>query len=269
LLADPDVEAVYITLPNSMHKEWTLKAAAAKKHVLCEKPLAVNAAEAEEMAAGCAREGVKLMEAFMYRCHPQTHRILENIRAGSIGEVRYIRSNFCFNISDLKNVRLRSELAGGVLMDVGCYCLNLSRYLADEEPEEVSATAHFGIESGVDEDFVATLRFPREIVAQFHVSFRTTSCAEAEVVGSYGKIRIPSPWKPDDKRSVYEVIDKNETCPVVVENGGNIYRLEFKGFGRALRGEGDLPLEPEDAIANMKAIDALYASARSGKPVKL
>src|SRR5262245_9159437 len=143
LLADPEVEAVYIGLPNSLHAEWTIAAVRAGKHVLCEKPLAVSRAEAEAMFEAARAAGVWLMEAFMYRFHPQTLRVQELITSGAIGQVRLIRAIFCFTVADPNNVRLSAELAGGALMDVGCYPLNFARMIAGTAPERVAAAARW------------------------------------------------------------------------------------------------------------------------------
>lgn len=268
-LADREVEAVYLTLPNSLHAEWTLRAARAGKHVLCEKPLAAGAAEAREMADGCRRAGVLLMEAFMYRCHPQTHRILEAVRSGVIGELRHIRSCLCFTVTDLRNVRLSAPLAGGSLMDVGCYCVNFSRYVAGTEPLEASALAEFGAESRVDEVFCGTLRFPGGVLAQFHTSMRSCGFAGAEISGTKGRIRVENPWKPPADETAFDILAGKDTRKVVIENGGEVFRLQFEAFGRAVRQAGALPLPPQDAVSNMAVLEALLRSAREGASVKL
>ncbi|GMV81247.1 MAG: oxidoreductase [Planctomycetota bacterium] len=269
LIADPKVEAIFNVLPNGMHLEWTLKAARAGKHTLCEKPLASNASEAQEMADGCQKAGVLLMEAFMYRLHPQSAKLLSEIQSGAIGELRFIRSAFCFIMEDLANVRLSASLAGGALMDVGCYCINFSRYMAQAEPLEVAAVAEFGAQSKVDEVFAGTLHFPRGIVAQFHVNFRVSGDTQAEVVGSKGKLRIERPWFPDVKSAAFQVLTGSDVRTVTTADGGNTYALEFERFAAAIRGQGPLPLPPEDGVRNMRVIDALYRAARTGQNVKL
>ena len=158
LLADPGIDAIYNPLPNSLHSDWTIRAAEAGKHILCEKPLALNALECQEMADAAERCGVRMMEAFMYRFHPQTEKVLQLVRGGTIGEVSVIRSCFTFRLTDPTNIRLDPILGGGSLMDVGCYCVNVSRTVAAGEPVEVQAFAQWA-SSGVDEQMSGTLRF--------------------------------------------------------------------------------------------------------------
>lgn len=267
LLADKSVEAVYISFPNSLHHEWTIRCAQAKKHVLCEKPLAVTGLQAQEMINACRENGVLLMEAFMYRCHPAAQLMLETAYSGVIGEVRYIRSSFCFGMTDLANVRLSAPLHGGVLMDVGCYCVNFSRYIAGQEPVEVSAVAEFGKESKVDEVFSGTLRFANNIHAQFHVSFRGSGYRSTEIMGTKGFLRIENPWFAGPSEAL-EVIAGKDSKKIPFPSGDR-YQYQFELFGRALRGQGKLPFEPEDGLRNTLAIDALLQSARTGSAVRL
>src|SRR5262245_19594215 len=183
LLADPEVEAVYIGLPNSLHAEWTIACARAGKHVLCEKPLATSRAEAETMFEAARDAGVWLMEAFMYRFHPQTLKVQELIAEGAIGEVRLIRSTFSFTVADPNNVRLSAELAGGALMDVGCYAVNFARMVAGAAPEHVAAVARWA-PSGVDEMLAGTLEYPGGAVAQITCSLNASRVHSAHVIGS-------------------------------------------------------------------------------------
>lgn len=267
LLADPLVEAVYISFPNSLHHEWTLRCAEAGKHVLCEKPLAITPAQAQEMISACKQHNVLLMEAFMYRCHPAASLIHATAHSGVIGELRHIRSSFCFGTPDLKNVRMSAALHGGALMDVGCYCVNFSRYLAGAEPVEVSALAEFGAESRVDEVFSGVLRFPNNIHAQFHVSFRGSGYRSTEVMGTKGFLRIENPWFGAAGES-FEVIAGKDSKKVPYPEGDR-YRIQFERFGEAMRGQGSLPFEPSDALGNTIALDALLQSARTGSTVRI
>ncbi|GMV05118.1 MAG: hypothetical protein AMXMBFR53_13980, partial [Gemmatimonadota bacterium] len=166
LVEDPEVDALYVPLPNSLHREWTVRAARAGKHVLCEKPLALTEAECREMAAVAEEHGTLLMEAFMYRFHPRTERVLALVREGALGPIRAIRSAFTFRLTRPDNIRLRPELGGGALMDVGCYCVNASRTLAGAEPAEVQAQANW-TEGGVDGELAGILRFPDGLLAHF------------------------------------------------------------------------------------------------------
>ena len=176
-------DAVYIPLPNALHKEWTIRAAEHGKHVLCEKPLALNAGEAKEMIAAAQANHVLLMEAFMYRFHPQFAKLRTLIADGTIGELRVIRSAFGFGLNDSHNIRLNPELGGGALLDVGCYCVHMSRLVAGTEPDEVFAQAVTGA-TGVDEAMTAILHFPHDVLAHFDCSFRTDYRESLEVQGT-------------------------------------------------------------------------------------
>src|SRR5579871_4511677 len=166
MLEDPEVEAVYISLPNHLHAEWTVKCAEAGKHILCEKPFTVTAIEARPVIEAVKQHDVFLMEAFMYRCHPQTARLKQLVSEGAIGEVRLIQSNFCYNMGPrYENIRLSNPAAGGGIMDVGCYTVSMARLIAGSEPEQVVGVAHIGPISRVDEQATASLRFPGGIVA--------------------------------------------------------------------------------------------------------
>jgi xylose dehydrogenase (NAD/NADP) len=191
-LGDPEVQAVYIPLPNTLHREWTLRCAAAGKHVLCEKPLATSAAECEEMIAGCRRHGVVLMEAFMYRFHPRTERVLQMAAEGAVGELRLVRASFTFPASDPRtNIRFRPDLGGGALYDVGCYATNLCRAVLGE-PEHVMAFGSIG-PSGVDEVAAGVLRFPNGRLGVIDCSLTLPGRQEYEIVGSTGRLTVPAP----------------------------------------------------------------------------
>ena len=209
LLADDAVDAVYVSLPNSLHHEWTVLALQAGKHVLCEKPFASNAAQSEQMFDEAERAGRLVMEAFMYRCHPQTLAVVEAVRRGDIGRLKLIRTSFCYRTTRIAgNVRFDADLAGGALMDVGCYCLSFSRLLAGAEPVEAHATGHVHA-SGVDDLAAGFLRFPgapggrprrRPVLATFTCGMGVQADNTAYVCGSEGYIEIPVPWKPPAKR---------------------------------------------------------------------
>lgn len=267
VLADPNVEAVYISFPNAMHHEWTIRCAQARKHVLCEKPLAVTPAQAQEMIAACREHGVLLMEAFMYRCHPAAFLIKETVASGAIGDLRFIRSSFCFGTPDIKNVRMSSELHGGALMDVGCYCVNFSRYVAGQEPMEVSALAQFGAQSKVDEIFTGSMKFADNVHAQFHVSFHGSGYRSTEVMGTKGFLRIENPWFAGANECI-EVIAGKDSKKIPFPPGDR-YQIQFECFGRAIHGQGTLPFEPEDGLNNTIAIDALLQAARTGSTVRI
>jgi xylose dehydrogenase (NAD/NADP) len=195
LLEDEDIDAVYIPLPNSLHLEWTIKAAEKGKHILCEKPLALDEAECREMEAAAQANHVRLMEAFMYRFHPQTEKVVEMVRSGALGELRLIHSAFTFRLTRPVNIRWDPDLGGGALMDVGCYCVNVSRTVAGMEPVEVWATAGW-TDSGVDGQLAGTLRFETGALAQFDCALTMERREVYEVAGTDGYLSIPAAFLP-------------------------------------------------------------------------
>ena len=264
LLAAEDIEAVYIPLPNSLHREWTIKAAEAGKHVLCEKPLALNAAECDEMEMAARRHGVLLMEAFMYRFHPQTEKVLQLIRQGAIGTVRLIHAAFTFRLAHrATNIRLKPELGGGALMDVGCYCVNVSRTLAGTEPVEVQAYAHWA-ETGVDEQLVGTLRFADGLLAQFDCALNLERREMYQVVGTDGHLDVPQAFLPGsaDTTIIQRHGRRTETIHTIL--GVDEYQLMVEHFADCVLHQSPVRYPPSEAAANMQAIEALYRSARNG-----
>jgi D-xylose 1-dehydrogenase (NADP+, D-xylono-1,5-lactone-forming) len=263
LLADPELDAVYNPLPNSMHVDWSIRALEAGKHVLCEKPLSRRPEDVERAFDVADRTGLLLSEAFMYRHNPQTARLKELVEGGAIGELRVVRAAFSFTIQDPANIRLAADLDGGALMDVGCYCVNGSRFLAGE-PESVFGT---GVtEAGADTVFAATMSFPGEVVAQFDCGFRLPMRDELEAVGSEGSLFLDDPWHC--RTPVIEVRREGEVERIELEPVDS-YRLELENLADAIRGEGELLLGRDDALPQARAIDALYRSADSGQAVSL
>lgn len=257
LLADDEVAAVYIPLPNSLHHEWTLHALEARKHVLCEKPYTRRAREVEEAFDAAERAGLVISEAFMWRHNPQTKRLVELLP--EIGELQTIRATFAFPLADETNVRLLPDLDGGALMDVGCYCVSGARLLAGE-PERVYGEQVTG-RTGVDVRFTGTLRFPGAVVATFTCAF-THSHQSLEATGSEGTLFLPDPWHGGQG-----VIKLNEH-EIRVEPR-NSYTLELENVSRAIRGEEPPLLGREDALGQARTIEALYASAERATPVEL
>src|SRR4029079_3422855 len=192
LLADPEIESVYIPLPNTLHCEWSIKALDAGKHVLCEKPLSRHPADVEAAFDAAERNERFLMEAFMYRHNPQTAKLVELVRDGAIGELRLVRAVFSYSLYDAENIRLRPEVEGGALMDVGCYCVSGSRLLAGE-PESVSGAARIG-ETGTDWVFTGLMRFPCDVLAQFDCGTALPERDELEAIGSEGSLFLDDPW---------------------------------------------------------------------------
>jgi predicted dehydrogenase len=264
LLSDPEVEVVYISLPNSMHLEWTLRALEAGKHVLCEKPLS-RRAEAVELAFDTAeRQQRVLMEAFMYRHNPQTFRLIELVRGGAVGRLGLIRAAFSFAARDSANIRLSTELDGGALMDVGCYCVNGARLIGGE-PVRVSAEQVSGGD-GVDVVFAATMRFPGDVVAQFDCGLALAARDELEVVGEDGSLFLDDPWHcrvPVIELRREPGVERIE-LPV-----SNSYRLEAENMSAAVRGEASALLGRDDAVGQARAIEALFEAADSGRGVTL
>jgi xylose dehydrogenase (NAD/NADP) len=265
LLSANDVDAVYIPLPNSLHREWTIKAAEAKKHVLCEKPLAMNATECADMDAAARRNGVKLMEAFMYRFHPQTQKVLDLLQAGAIGDLRLIHSAFTFRVTNPANIRLQPELGGGSLMDVGCYCVNIARTIAGREPTNVQAYASWS-SSGVDDQMVANLQFSNDLLAQFDSSLTLSRREFYQVVGTEGVIDVPLAFLPGTGTTTIRLShgDKEELYEIP---GVDEYRLMVEHFASCVLKDEPVRYPPAEAAANMGVIEALYRSAKHrGQP---
>ena len=265
LLADSEVQAVYIPLPNTMHREWTLRCAAAGKHVLCEKPLAVTAEDCQAMIAGCRRHGVILMEAFMYRFHPRTERVLEIARAGEIGDVRLVRASFTFATRERRgNIRFDPQLGGGALYDVGCYTTNICRAVLGE-PDEMAAFGYVG-PSGVDETAAAVLRFADGRVGVIDCGIVLPRREEYEIVGSTGRLAVPGPnaFLPAQSDAAIEVV-RGADREVVTIPGVDQYQRMTEHFGDVLGG-ARLALPPEDAVGNVRTIAALKASLQQRPP---
>jgi D-xylose 1-dehydrogenase (NADP+, D-xylono-1,5-lactone-forming) len=264
LLDDPEVEAVYISLPNAPHVEWSIRALEAGKHVLCEKPLSRHPEDVECAVDVADRTGRLLSEAFMYRHNPQTRRLRELVQDGAIGALRLVRSAFTFKLDDEANVRLSAELEGGALMDVGCYCVSGSRLLGGE-PEEVLGHQVVG-QSGVDVVFAGTMRFPGDVVAQFDCGFRTPDRDELEVVGEEGSLFLDDPWHC--RTPVIEVRRDGARDEIAFEPVDS-YRLELENLSDAIAGAAPPLLGREDALGQARAIEALYRSADEGRAVSL
>jgi predicted dehydrogenase len=264
LLADPEVEAVYISLPNTLHLPWSIKALEAGKHVLCEKPLSRNPDDVKAAFDAAERTGRLLSEAFMYRHNPQTARATQLVADGTIGELRLVRSTFSYGLYDEENIRLRADLEGGALMDVGCYNVSWSRLIAGE-PERVWGEAWYGT-TETDWVFTGTMRFPGDAIACFDCGTALTERDEVEIVGSEGSIFLDDPY-----HCIVPVIE--------IRAGGGLerieldyvssYRLELENVSAAIRGEGDLLLGRDDALGQARALEALHRSATTGAPVSL
>jgi len=271
LLADPEIEAVYIPLPNHLHKEWTIKAAKAGKHVLCEKPLAINASEAQEMVEACEKAGVVFAEAFMYRYHPRYEMISDMIKSGEIGELRGIHGTFTFNnAKDMGNVRYKQEWGGGSLYDVGVYPISAARMLLGQEPQAATVHAFFSEEHDhVDMMASGILEFERGVALSFDCGMWADFRNTLEVVGTEGRIEVPSAF----------IVNQNEQDNIILFTKGerkevevprlNQYALQADAMGRSILNGETLPYPSSDAILNMKVLDACLTSAKERRRVEV
>jgi predicted dehydrogenase len=262
LLADPELDAVYISLPNSLHLPWAARALQAGKHVLCEKPLGRGAADVAATFDLAEREGRLLMEAFMYRHHPQIVRAVELVASGTIGALRLIRGAFSFAVGGKSNVRLDAGLAGGALMDVGCYCVNAARLLAGE-PELVTGQQILSAD-GIDIAFAATMRFAAGVLAHFDAGLLLAGRDELEIVGERASLFLDDPWH--GLAPVIEVRRGHEMQRIDIEPA-NAYQLEADNFSLAIRGDAEPLLDRRDAIGQARTIEALYEAAERGRAV--
>jgi xylose dehydrogenase (NAD/NADP) len=260
LLADDSIDVVYNSLPNSLHVEWSVRALEAGKHVLCEKPMDRRVEAVERAFDTAERADRLLMEAFMYRHHPQTQKAAELVREGAIGELRQLRSLFSFTLADEADVRMLPELDGGALMDLGCYCISMQRVIAGE-PQRVFGFQRTG-GGGVDVGFTALLEFPGDVFGEFHCGFDLPEGSGLEAIGSGGKLFVADPVRCRD--------------PHVEVNGDRIdvedvdrYYLQVENFSAAVRGEAEPLLGRDDALGQVRVIEALYRSAASGDAVSL
>ncbi len=262
LLADPEIEAVYISLPNTLHCEWTIKALEAGKHVLCEKPLSRHPEDVAAAFDAAERAGRHLSEAFMWRHNPQTARLQQLLADGAIGELRLVRSVFSYSLYDHDNIRLRPELEGGALMDVGCYNVSGSRLLGGE-PERVFGEGWYG-PSGTDWVFTGTMRFPGDVIATFDCGTAVVERDELEAIGSEGALFLDDPW-----HCVQPAIElrRDGAAERIEIEPQDSYRLELENLSDAIRGEAELLLGRDDAVAQARVLEALHRSATTSEAV--
>ena len=269
MLADPEIEAVYNPLPNHLHVPWSIKAAEARKHVLCEKPLGLNVAEVKQLIDARERAGVKIGEAFMVRTHPQWLRTRELVQAGRIGELRCIVGAFSYFNRDSANIRNIPEWGGGALMDIGCYPINTSRFVLGAEPTRVIGLVERDPDFKTDRLTSAVLDFPAG-QALFNCSTQLVPYQRMQFLGTKGRIEIEIPFNApndrpcrisiDDGRDVFGGGVSTETVPACDQ-----YTLQGDAFSRAVRENGDVPVPLEDALQNMAIIEALFRSAETGR----
>jgi len=274
LLADPDVEAIYNPLPNHLHVPWTIRAAEAGKHVLCEKPIALSADEARQLLAVRERTGVRIGEAFMVRNHPQWLDVRDRVRRGDIGDLRVVAGHFSYFKRDPKDVRSVFEWGGGGLMDVGCYPITMARWLFGEEPEAAIGIIDRDPELKIDRIVSGLLRFPSGGQATFTCAMQLVHYQRMQLYGTGGRIEVQIPFNAPNDRPCRIFVDSGRELgdrsaeaiefPVVDQ-----YTLQGDNFSAAVRGEGEVPVSVEDAIGNMAVIDALFRSEKSGKWEKI
>lgn len=266
LLADDDIDVVYIPLPNKFHAEWAIKAAEAGKHVLCEKPLALTPEAVEQMTAASRNAGTVLIEAFMYRFHDRTLKVKQLVDEGAIGKLHHVKGGFTFPLNREGDVRWDSELGGGSLWDVGCYPLSFSRYLIGTEPQSVYGHS-VNSETGIDVSFTAQLHFPDNVTVQFDSGFRTQFRMFIEVSGSEGSIYLPMAFKPE-QRSYIHLTHGNDTKYIAVD-GNLLYLDEVEEMASCILENRDPILSLEDSRNNVATIQALYKSAASDTIIRL
>jgi predicted dehydrogenase len=266
LLADPEVDAVYIPLPNHLHAEWTIAAARAGKHVLCEKPLAMTAADAEGMIEVCEREGVRLMEAFMYRLHPSWVAVRELVASGRIGRLVAVQSWFSFFNDDPANIRNIRDYGGGALYDIGCYCINLSRMLFGSEPERVEAMIERDPASGVDILTSGLLGFA-DGTATFACSTRAEDDQRVDIYGTQGRVSVGIPFNIPPDRPTHITVAAGGNPPVAPDTEvltfgpADPYTAEATAFAAAILDDLPTPVPPEDAVANLRVIERIFVAA--------
>jgi predicted dehydrogenase len=266
MLADPDIDVVYVPLPNSLHAPWTLAAIEAGKHVLCEKPLVTNVADLEKVRLAAEAKGVVVAEAFMYRHHPQTMLVRELLDGGAIGELRLIRGAFSFTLTNPSDVRLQPELDGGALWDVGCYPVSYSRFVAGSEPVEVFGWQQTG-PTGVDTLFAGQLRFPNGVLAQLDCGFSVPFRAAMEFIGSAGRLLVDDPYKPGLLGSIE--LWRGDEMETVDVTGEELYQGEVEDMADAIL-DGKRPrVSLDESRGNVATLAALYRSAAEGRPIAL
>ncbi|HEY2981377.1 MAG TPA: Gfo/Idh/MocA family oxidoreductase [Anaerolineales bacterium] len=260
LLADPAIDAVYNPLPNGLHAEWTIRALRAGKHVLCEKPFASNADEAEQMARAAAETGLVLSEAFAYRYHPLAARMQAILASGALGRIQHFNAEFCFLLPSPGDIRFKYELAGGAMMDAGCYPVSLIRFLSGAEPDVVRAKARL-LSPQVDRRMSADLSFADGRTAHLVCNMLSPQLFRSvvSVRGEAGELRVISPFQPH----IFNRLTVRTRAGRRSEHvrGGNSYSEQLRAFVRAIRGQAKLNTDPADAIGNMRVIDAIYDKA--------
>lgn len=270
LLANPMIDAVYIPLPNHLHKEWVFKSAKAGKHILCEKPISLTAKEASEMVEVCMEQNVKFMEAFMYQLHPQHNRVKELISSGAIGEIKLITSSHSFYMDNRKSqFRMNKEMGGGSLFDVGCYCIHAIRYMAGAEPVKVHCLANLDSETEVDISAFGTLQLDNGIHATFNCSFDMAGRNEYEIVGSLGTIKVPFAFRPDQNGGLGRILIQQHDMTLEESIHGDLYRIEVEHFSDAILNNTNPEVTGGFSVENMRVIEACLESIKTGEVIEI
>ncbi len=266
LIEDREIDVVYIPLPNHLHAEWAIKAAAAGKHVLCEKPLALSVSEVDAIEAAARKHGVVIAEAFMYRHHPQTLKVKQLVEEGAIGELRFVRGSFSFPLDNPGDCRLRPEWGGGSLWDVGCYPLSFTRFLLGQEPVEVFGSQTKG-PTGIDLTFAGQLVVAKGVLAQIDSGFGSVFRAELEVAGTKGALRVRHPWKPLPEQPI--LLTRGDKTEAIPAEGKDRYLLEIEDLAECVRTGRPQRVSLAESRGNVATIVALLESAREHRPVRL
>ncbi len=281
LLRDPTLDAVYVALPNHAHHQWSKRALAADKHVLCEKPFTQSVAEAEDLFDTADAAGLRVMEAFMYRCHPLTRAVVAAVRGGAIGRLRLVRASFCYRTMRISgNVRFDPTIGGGGLQDIGSYCVSVARLLAGCEPHAVHAAGQFH-DTGVDDVAAGLLNFPNGVTASLTFGMSVQADNTLHLGGEEGWIQVPVPWKPPREGAVYVL--GGQTPPkqdlnaggaasppgprtITVETPAPLFALEADAFAQSVRSGETLPVSREDTVGNLRVLAAMARQIKNSRP---
>jgi D-xylose 1-dehydrogenase (NADP+, D-xylono-1,5-lactone-forming) len=266
LLADPEIDAIYNPLPNHLHKDWTIQAAEARKHILCEKPLALTDEDVQAMIDAAESNGVQLIEAFMYRHHPRIAAARQMLHEGKIGELKTIETEFTFKLDNFSDIRYQPQMGGGGLLDVGCYCVSISRLMAGREPVAVQARAHWA-PTGVDDQLTGILDFGDGLLAHFDCGINQAGRQRSLLAGTEGTLELPMTFNMGLVETLIHEAHETGAARVHTYPPVNMYRLLAEDFMGAIAGQA--PAFPiQDALGNMRTLQALLASARqNGQPV--
>jgi len=266
LLADPEIDVIYNSLPNHLHAEWTIKALRAGKHVLCEKPFALTLAEVDAMSQAARETGKVLAEAFMYRHHAQTLKVKEIVDSGILGKLQLIKGAFTFTLTREGDIRSKKETGGGSIWDVGCYPISYTRMIVGADPLEVFGWQLTGA-GGVDESFIGQMKFANEIHSQFDSGLRSPFRSMIEIVGTDASLMIPNPFKPGKSSEIY--LSRNDEQEKIKIKGTELYLGEVEDMCDAVTQNKSPRISLEDSRKNIATILALIESAQIGKPVTL